>query len=59
MKYYSTSEVAAMLGLAVEAILKRIVRGHLKANKIGGVYIITSEDLKKSKVNPVGRPPKK
>jgi excisionase family DNA binding protein len=59
MKEYTTQEAAKILGITFQGVHQRIKRGQLIALKKGRDFFITEADLKKSKVKPVGRPPKK
>ncbi len=43
--YFSTSEVAQMLGISRIAVHKKITMGKLRARKIGRNYIIALHDL--------------
>lgn len=47
-KFYSVVEVSEMLGITRQGVLDRIVKGKLKAMKIGSVYIIKGLDIKKT-----------
>jgi excisionase family DNA binding protein len=43
-KYFSTSEVASLLGVSRIAIFKKIKSGQIKAEKIGRNYVIPREE---------------
>ncbi len=45
VKYLSTKQVADLIGISRVAVLKRIKRGALKAQKVGRNYIINHDDL--------------
>ncbi|MEK7607442.1 MAG: helix-turn-helix domain-containing protein [Patescibacteria group bacterium] len=44
-QYFSTTEVAKIMRISPEAVLKKIKIGRLKAVKVGYSYIITKPDL--------------
>lgn len=44
-KLLSTSEVADILGISREAVLKKITKGQLPAKKVGRNFVIAEEDL--------------
>ncbi len=44
-KFYSTPEVAKILGISRIAVFKKIKSGKLKAVKVGKGYVISKEDL--------------
>jgi excisionase family DNA binding protein len=44
-QYFSTSEIANILGVSRIAIFKKIKTGALKAQKIGRNYMVTREEL--------------
>lgn len=44
-EYFSTSEVAKILGVSRIAVLKKITTGKLKAQKVGRSYIIAAKDV--------------
>jgi excisionase family DNA binding protein len=46
-KYFSTKEVADILGISTVAVFKKIKNGTLKAEMISGGYLISKEDLMK------------
>ena len=46
--YYSTIELAGILGISRQAILKKIKNGQVKAEKIGRNYFISGKDFKES-----------
>lgn len=43
--FFSTTEVAKILGISRVAIFKKIKAGHIKAKKIGRVFVINKKDL--------------
>lgn len=43
----SVSEVAKRLGVSAEAVKRRIRAGELVAYKVGGLYRVAEEDLKR------------
>lgn len=43
--YYSTKDVADLLGITQTAVLQKIYAGKLKAQKVGRNYVIAREDL--------------
>lgn len=43
--HFSVSEVAKILHISREAVLKKITKHHLKAEKVGRNYIISKENL--------------
>jgi excisionase family DNA binding protein len=44
-KFYSTPEVAKILGISRIAVFKKIKSGKLKAMKVGKGYVVAKEDL--------------
>ncbi len=44
-KYISVSELAKMLGISRVAVLKKITKGQLPAQKVGRAYVISIEDI--------------
>ncbi len=44
-EFFSTTEVAKILGISRTAILKKITSGQLKAQKIGHNYVVRIDDL--------------
>lgn len=44
-KFYSTPEVAKILGMSRIAIFKKIKTGKLKAMKVGKGYVVAKKDL--------------
>jgi len=44
-QFYSTNEVAKLLGISRIAVFKKIKSGEIKAQKIGRNYVIAKEDL--------------
>ncbi|MDP2629443.1 MAG: helix-turn-helix domain-containing protein [Candidatus Harrisonbacteria bacterium] len=44
-KFFSSTEVAKILGVSRIAVFKKIKGGTLKAQKVGRNYIIAKEDL--------------
>ena len=44
-KFYSTPEVAKILGMTRIAIFKKIKSGKLKAMKVGKGYVVAKKDL--------------
>lgn len=44
-QYYSTAEVANLLGVSRVAVFKQIKSGKIKAQKIGRNYVIFAKDL--------------
>lgn len=44
--YFTTPEVAKLLGVSRITIFKRIKMGHIKAEKIGRIYAIPREELR-------------
>jgi len=46
--YYSTIELAKLLGISRQAVLKKIKNGQIKAEKIGRNYFIPGKDFKDS-----------
>ncbi|MBU2101246.1 helix-turn-helix domain-containing protein [Patescibacteria group bacterium] len=42
---FSTTEIAELLGISREAVLKKIKTGNLKARKVGRNYVINKADL--------------
>jgi len=44
--YFSTKELAEILGISTVAVFKKIQRGQIKAQKLGRNYIIPRESLK-------------
>lgn len=44
-KFYSTPEVAKILGITRIAVFKKIKTGKLKAMKVGKGYVVAKEDL--------------
>ncbi len=44
-KELSTTEVAKILGITRQAVLKRIKEGNIKAEKVGKKYVIERADL--------------
>ena len=44
-KFYSTPEVAKILGISRIAVFKKIKGGKLKAMKVGKGYVIAKNDL--------------
>ncbi len=44
-KFYSTPEVAKILGITRIAVFKKIKSGKLRAMKIGKGYVVAKEDL--------------
>jgi len=44
-QFYSTNEVAKLLGISRIAVFKKIKAGEIKAIKIGRNYVIAKEDL--------------
>ena len=46
-EFYSTNEVAKIVGLSRQAIFKKIKSGKIKANKIGKSFIIPRTELPK------------
>lgn len=44
-EFYSTAEVAAMLGISRIALFHRIKRGEIQATKVGRNYIIAASDI--------------
>lgn len=44
-KFYSTPEVARILGISRIAVFKKIKTGKLKAMKVGKGYVIAKNDL--------------
>jgi excisionase family DNA binding protein len=46
-EFYSTNEVAKIVGLSRQAIFKKIKAGKIKANKIGKSFIIPRTELPK------------
>ncbi len=43
--FLSTSELAEILGISRVAVYKRIKKGDIRAEKVGGSYIIAKDDL--------------
>lgn len=58
MKLMTTSEVAILLGVTRDGVVKMIQRGSLPAEKMGRDYVVRSEDLEQFTRRPVGRPRK-
>ena len=46
---YSATELAKILGVTRQEIIRRIWRGFIKAEKIGHQYIITQSEVKRVK----------
>lgn len=46
-QFYKLGEVAELLGKHYNTIYQHIQKGLLKANKVGGEYMITKENLDK------------
>ena len=44
-KYFSTAEVAAMLGMSRIAVFKKIKAGKLKAMRVGRGFVISKTDF--------------
>ena len=44
-KFFSTAEVAGMLGISRIAVFKKIKTGKLKAMQVGRGYVITKNDF--------------
>lgn len=44
-KSFSVAEVAKLLGITRQAILKKIVAGEIKAQKVGRSYVVSKADL--------------
>lgn len=44
-KFYSTTEVAKILGISRIAVFKMIKRGALKARRVGNAYLIDEKDI--------------
>lgn len=44
-KYFSTNELAKILGISRIAVFKKIKRGEIKAVKVGRNFVIQKEDL--------------
>lgn len=44
-KFYSTPEVAKILGISRIAVFKKIQAGKLRAMKVGKGYVVAKEDL--------------
>lgn len=44
-KFYSTTEVAKLLGLSRIAVFKKVQSGVIKATKVGRTYVIAQADL--------------
>lgn len=64
MIYLTIPEVAKELGINAETVRRRLKSGDLKGVKVGGVWLITRNNLTKFKVTgrvrlPMGRPAKK
>jgi excisionase family DNA binding protein len=51
-------EAAAKLGVSLRRVQQFIASGRLPATRLGGNYVIRSEDLAKVRDRPTGRPPK-
>lgn len=45
MQYYSTTQVAKILGISRIAVFKNIKSGKIRAQKVGRNYIINVDDL--------------
>ncbi|OGY43698.1 MAG: hypothetical protein A2731_03715 [Candidatus Buchananbacteria bacterium RIFCSPHIGHO2_01_FULL_39_8] len=45
-RFFSTSEVAKLMGISRVAVFKKIKRGEIKAEKIGRNFVIDKNDLK-------------
>jgi excisionase family DNA binding protein len=58
MKLLSAKDVAKRLGVHHTRVKFLIREGRLKAQKIGGAWIINEKDLKKLKIFKSGRPRK-
>lgn len=56
MKYISVSEYAKMKGISRQAVIQRIRRGYLKAERVGSVFIISSDEAAKDIPRKPSRP---
>ena len=58
MKYYTTTQCAAILGLARVTVRQLILNAKLPASKLGRDWIVKEQDLENFKAIPrkVGRP---
>jgi len=45
-EFYSIAELAEILNISRQAVLKKITNGQIKAEKVGRAYIIHKNDLK-------------
>ncbi len=45
-EFLSVSQLAKILGVSREAVLKRINRGNIKAAKVGPNFVIKKSDIK-------------
>lgn len=44
-KFFSTTEIAKILGISRVAVFKKIKKGEIKATKVGHNFIINKKDL--------------
>lgn len=44
-RYFTTMELAKILGISQVAVFKKIKKGHIKAEKIGRNYIVQKKDI--------------
>lgn len=58
MKYLTTAEVSALLGLSQRQVQTLIQRGHLRAKRYGRAWLIRQADAEAFTKHPVGRPKK-
>ena len=59
MKRLTTRQAAAILGVNASRIRQLVLSGELPAEKFGRDLVILHSNLKKVKLRPLGRPPKK
>ena len=45
-RFFSTSEIAKLMGISRVAVFKKIKKGEIKAEKIGRNFVIDKNDLK-------------
>jgi excisionase family DNA binding protein len=43
---HTIKEVAALLGISRQAVLKQVQKGKIKADKVGATYIISAKEYK-------------
>lgn len=51
--FYTTTELAEVLGISKISVLKRIWRGNIKAKKFGRNFLIFKKDINIKKLNAV------